>query len=382
MKKKLSNILLSLFSICILLLLLEGVVRLLVPEKFYQFSPGTQDWTGDDLIGWRNKPNYEDVSMRIGRVVKFKTNMDGFRPANAVREKKNGVVRVMLVGNSTVTARDIPEQETIHYYLDSLLDLSGQEYEVINAGVLGYATDQSLLHIQQQIGNYHPDVVCYGYCINDLYANNSGFYSGVYKADFELLNGQLQLVPLEKANTDILNATRSNSIRDLIQHSALYGLLRPAIQQIRIKMSKQAELDQGGMNDLDRYNHPVEDEPLFLKLAALVKEMDKTCQQDSALFIFYPHPEVMTVWPAYRKKIGKEDVSPYIFEKKLAEVASKDSVHFVGMVEHFLDNQQRGPFHLLPNDPHCNASGYMLQAEVLAKYILEKRTASDETNHN
>ncbi len=369
MKKLLSNLIASLFSIVVLFIILEIGVRVFVPAEYYVVTRGNHDWEEDELLGWKNKAHYEDVAIRHNKLVRYETNEDGFRPATIARKKNGNVIRVMLFGNSTVNAREVPESETIHFYLDSLLNLTSQRYEVINAGVLGYATDQALLNIERHIDTYSPDIVCYGYCINDLYANSSGLYSGLYKPYFELENGSLQLVPLEKQNTDILGATRSFSIADLLQYSALWGIMRPYIEQVKIKYSKQAELDQGGMNEIDRYQKPVEGEPHFQKLAMLVDRMDDACEKNGIAFFFYPHPEAVTVWPPYRKLIGKENLHPNIIENKLREIADMDSTQFVGMVDHFIKNENKGPFHLLPKDPHCNAMGYRLQAEVLSTYI-------------
>ncbi len=369
MKKLLSNIFASLLSLLVLFVVLEMGVRVFVPTEYYVVTRGTHDWEEDGLLGWKNKANYEDVAIRHKKLVRYKTNEDGFRPATVAREKGGDVIRVMLFGNSTVNAREVPENETIHFYLDSLLNLAGQRYEVINAGVLGYATDQTLLNIERNIGTYSPDIVCYGYCINDLYANNSGVYSGLYKPHFELEGDSLRFVPLEKQNTDILSATRSFSIANLLQYSALWGLMRPYIQQVKIKFSKQAELDQGGMSEIENYGKPVAGQPHFQKLAKLIRRMDDACEKNGIAFFFYPHPEAVTVWPPYRKLIGKEGLSPNIIEDKLREIAAMDSTQFVGMVGHFIENENKGPFHLLPKDPHCNGTGYQLQAEVLSAYI-------------
>jgi len=371
MKKLLSNLLASLLSLVLLFVFLEIGVRLLVPDKYYLVTQSASDWDGDSELGWKNKPNYEDVAIRHGKLVDYKTNQDGFRPATAVPQKKEGCIRVMLFGNSTVNAREVPANETIHFYLDSLLNLGAQRYEVINAGVLGYATDQTLLNIERNLDIYSPDIVCYGYCINDLYVNASGEYSGLYKPYFQLENDSLVLMPMEKQNTDILGATRSFSIADLLQYSAFWGLLRPYVQKAKIRFSKQAELDQGGMNEIELYERPIADNEHFVRLAKLVERMGRSCVKKGASFFFYPHPEVVTVWPPYRNLVGKENLSPFIIENKLQEIATLDSVEFVGMVDHFLKNENKGPFHLLPVDPHCNSTGYLLQAEVLSAHIRD-----------
>ena len=246
MKKVLSNLLTSLISILVLLVILEILVRLFIPSENYTLTSTAGDWAADATIGWKNKGDFQDLTMRHGKLIDYHTNVDGFRPHNAVPEKEADEVRVMLFGNSTVAARDVLEEETLHHLLDSILDLSGENYSVINAGVQGYSTDQVLLNIQSQVKKYKPDFVLYGFCINDLYANLSDEYSGLHKPYFTIESEGLKFHALKEQNADILKATSGYSFRDLIQKSAFYGMLRPYIQQVRIKYSEQAQLDQGG----------------------------------------------------------------------------------------------------------------------------------------
>lgn len=370
MKKFLSNLLTSFISILILLILLEVVVRVFIPKENYTLTSTAADWANDSIIGWRNKSNYEDLTFRHGKMIHYKTNADGFRPYTSEPEKDAGEVRVMLFGNSTVAARDVLEENTLHHLLDSLLDLSGTNFTVINAGVQGYSTDQVLLNIQQQVKKYQPDIACYGFCINDLYANLSGEYSGLHKPRFSIKNDELELQPLEKQNTDILKTTSEYSIRDLLQKSAFYGVMRPFIQQARIKYSEQAQLDQGGVNDFERYQKPWQEDEYFNLFSKLLAAMEEACEQNSTQFFLYAHPELVTVWQPYREATGGTDLPNDLIENRLQEIASHDSVQFVRMVDHFLVNKDKGPFHLLPRDPHCNGMGYLLQAEVLADYIL------------
>ena len=47
-------------------------------------------------------------------------------------------------------------------------------------------------------------------------------------------------------------------------------------------------------------------------------------------------------------------------------MARATGVEFCPLISHFELHQDRGPFHLLPKDPHCNGVGYEMTAEVLS----------------
>ncbi|MEZ4933752.1 MAG: SGNH/GDSL hydrolase family protein [Saprospiraceae bacterium] len=367
-KNILSGLFTSFISLIVLLLLLEGGVRLFVEESVYIIVLGEDTWAKDDVTGWTNKSNFEITRKSRGEWLTFKTNEDGMRPYTAKREKEENVFRVMLIGNSTVAALDVTENVSIHYLLDSLLNVDGLTAEVINAGVNGYSTDQTLLALKKNIELYHPDLVAYGFCMNDLLANASTSAYGKNKPAYKLENGKLIALPLPAPNNDIGNSMDKTSIRSIIANSAFYGVLRPYVQKTRMALADQEKINQGG--DFSYFEKPI-DAPELKLLSLLLLEMENTCEKYGAKFLFYCHPEVATVWPPYREAVGYEDLPVDILENKLKEIADSDSLEFVPMVDYFLSQLDRGPFHLLPDDPHCNGQGYLLQAECLGKFVKQ-----------
>jgi len=142
-----------------------------VPEPLWRFHEGTHDWNVDEVIGWANRPGL-DVSnrMRTG-VVRHRTNADGLVPAESVRERAPDRLRVMVFGDSMVVGRDVAQDRIYTARLEALLCARGLDVEVINAGVLGYSTDQALLLMERWVPVYGPDLVLYGSTSNDFGGN-------------------------------------------------------------------------------------------------------------------------------------------------------------------------------------------------------------------
>ena len=371
-KNILSGLFTSFISLTVLLLLLEGGVRLFVDESTYIIVLGEDTWAKDDVTGWTNKANFEITRKSRGKWLTFKTNGDGVRPYTVERKKKEDVFRVMLIGNSTVAALDVTENVSIHYLLDSLLNAKSLHSEVINAGVNGYSTDQTLLALKKNIVLYNPDLVAYGFCMNDLLANASTNAYGKNKPAYKLENGNLVEVPLPAPNYEIGKSIDKTSLRSIIANSAFYGVLRPYVQKTRMAFADQEEINQGG--DFSYFEKPI-DTPELKLLSLLLCEMKNTSEKHGAKFLFYCHPEVATVWPEYRDAVGFENMPSNILENKLMEIADSDSLDFVPTVDYFLKQIERGPFHLLPDDPHCNGMGYLLQAECLSQFIVQNISA-------
>lgn len=371
-KVLLKNILTFSISILVTLILCEIIVRLFVPTERYLFSDATTDWRTDDLIGWKNKENYSESKLMNNLIVTYQSNQDGLMPKDATREKVKNTIRILLVGNSTVMGRSVASKARIHNQLDSVFNKKGLKTETINASVQGYATDQCILTLEKLLPLYNPDIVLYGYCDNDFYANLSSSYSGLSKPYYSLEKDSL-IVHLPTKNEKIERYGDKYSIRSLIQYSALYGLIRPFIQQIRLLTNKkQAVLDQG-ISHVKYMNKAKLDTNAVNLFTHLIKEMDSLCKKNNTQFMFYSHPSLESSWKPYVEKLTTpKQYKTYNFfymEENLKKMAKDAGVEFIPMTDYFLNQQERGEFHLLPNDPHCNPKGYLLQAENISTYI-------------
>lgn len=380
MKIKLAcqNLVIIVFSICLCVLMLEIGVRLFVPKAYWQFHDFTSDWQLDKVIGWVQKPNL-DVTDRTeyGWLVRFQTNKDGLIPASAERPRITGKMRIMIFGDSTVVGRSVPYENIVSTQLQNCLQSKNIEAEVINAGVQGYCTDQSLLLMERLIPLYHPDIVIYGFCQNDLGENQTSEAHSQAKPSFKLLaSGEAEVIPpilKDKIDPGV------TGLRKWIQSIALYRFLQPKIFKLRVKIGGWNNHKNAVIDELDNYYISQEalntiNWPLF---GYLLKRMKTISGTNGAQFLFYSHPALQEVWDPYIKNIEQyhglkdDQYDRYAIEKKLTEIAQKDHILFIPMIDWFLKHRSEGPFHLLPRDPHCNQEGYRLIGEKLSNPCIQ-----------
>jgi len=373
------NIFLLSLTIFISLCICEYGVRKFTPEYLWKFRDATSDWELDSELGWVQKPNLDVQSLTgHGWMVRFRTNIDGFTPSTAVRDRKKDLVRIMIFGDSTVVGRAVPQDHTLHVFLQKELERQGWNVEVYNAGVQGYSTDQSLLAMQRFLPLYKPDIVLYGLCDNDFGGISESRVTKNNKPRFTLdPDNNLTVIPSEAQNKI---SEFGSGWRLLLQKSALYRFLQPTILRLRAKVGgwKMRNL-LGVANNLYYDPSTVEkyDWPLF---ELLVTKMKQIAEENSATFYFYLHPAVGEVWEPYIQKTKRELNLPdsqynrYVLEHRLIKIANKREIGFVPLIDFFLKKQSDGPFHLLPRDPHANQVGYELTAKALAnKLIFEKK---------
>ena len=229
------NSLLVFASLVLSVALFEGGLRLFIPQSRWEFFDGSMDWELDSRVGWVQRPNLDVISDRIFPwTVHFQTNADGLAPPQARRSKPPDLKRIMIFGDSTVVGRWVPQDKTVTAQLQRMLRDRGLPVEVINAGVQGYSTDQVLLRIEQLVPIYKPDVVLYCLCANDFGGNVRSQAYGQAKPRFIFSkDGSLELIP-PKLHEKIQHSYLG--LRTIIQYSALYQMLRPALTELRAKL--------------------------------------------------------------------------------------------------------------------------------------------------
>jgi hypothetical protein len=362
----------------------EIAVRAAVPARLWRFRDATFDWQVHPRLGWVQRPNL-DVETRTdqGAVVRFRTNADGLTPFSAARERQAGVLRVLIVGDSTVVGRLVPQEATIHAQLERVLRARGRLVEVLNAGVEGYSTDQSLLRLEALLPLYRPHIVLHGICDNDLPGNAAAGASRLPKPRFRLqADGSLRETP--PAPGGRIDAFAASAWRRALRHWATYRLVRPALHLWQARRAGNAERARLGLPPDVYWKAGAADAldwPLF---GALVARMRDAAQSAGARLVLYAHPAPAEVWDPYVAAVRREaGWAPGVYdrhalESRFSRIAGRLGVPFCPQIDAFVARADRGPFHLLPHDPHCIASGYALTAELLAQ-ALETTGSLDST---
>lgn len=368
----------------------EILIRLLIPLPQWRFLDARIDWQVDPEIGWVQKGNISSKHDygEFGWTISFRTNPDGLLPSTTVRPKDPGIFRILILGDSTVVGRAVPEENRIHVRLQARLRERGRPAEVINAGVQGYSTDQELLWMKRLLPLYKPDLILLSVCQNDFDANRSKKAMGISKPLFHVKDGKI--VTLEPPDLEGLRIRMEDPFRfsRLIQRSALYSFFRPQIFLLRERFGlvDNEDILLGGPS---RFYGDAEFAGTtdFDTCEGILKEMKKTAEEHGARFAFFSHPHLEEVWDPhiamiekrFRLKEGQYD--RYRLERKLKEIAERKGLEFCPVVDFFRKNKNSGPFHLLPRDPHCNPEGYRIMADLLADFISAKFGLMPSSGH-
>jgi len=98
-------------------------------------------------------------------------NSDGLRNRERTVDKPPSVFRILALGDSVTYGLGVERDKAWAGKLESLLNLDGPAgvtYEVLNLGVPGYGIGQIVERFKKKGLKYHPDLVIYGYWLNDI----------------------------------------------------------------------------------------------------------------------------------------------------------------------------------------------------------------------
>ena len=157
-------------SLLILLLVIEGVVRI------YEIQELPCQMVGKDAFNEIDKSIQEQICKDSRNIIYIEPdilryapnlhtdtlniNSFGFRGPEITQEKPNDVFRVFIVGGSTTFGSgSISDHHTIPGYLQEIFNQNGQNVEIINAGIAsGYSYTEKYL-IENDLIPFDPDLI-------------------------------------------------------------------------------------------------------------------------------------------------------------------------------------------------------------------------------
>lgn len=243
----LKNLILLLVTCLVMLLLTEGILRL-TGVSYPVFS----DF--DELRGFKLRPGKSGFYEGEGQS-NISINSLGYRDLERTLEKPTNVVRIAVLGDSFVEARQVEHEDTFSSVLDRDLDkcgaFSGRSVEVLNFGVGGYNTTQALLTLEKDAIRFDPDIVILGmFAGNDISNNSTKTMGGqswkMGSPAHKIENGNLALQPASQPplySVLLYEATHRSRLLELVNQVRRGLAEKKNVRRLEEK-SKQLEGEQ------------------------------------------------------------------------------------------------------------------------------------------
>ena len=205
------------------------------------------------MLLWVGKPS-PSLTWTDNRGIDYHHNSAGIRSDKEFDKiPSENVLRIALFGDSYTYGSAANLEDTWAYHLEQELMSQGIPNEVLNFGVGGYGIDQAYLRWLHEGKLYHPDIVVFGYMVDDIPRNANIF------------RGLLRLSKGGKMNGTIYSKPR------FIMDSEALSLIENPANTIDELFNAYVTLDNDSLRHYDMYYDP-DKRNIFLhsKLIALL----------------------------------------------------------------------------------------------------------------
>ncbi|GJL78745.1 MAG: hypothetical protein NPINA01_17340 [Nitrospinaceae bacterium] len=366
------NFVLVVTSILFPILLIELFVTFVLDIRVPSYDPG-RFFKNDPITGWSKKTDSEGYWYLYfdGTKNYVRNNSHGFtdRERKIVKSKP----RIALIGDSTTEFWEAEEENRGQFLMEERLK---GEWEVLNFGVRGFATDQTYLLLKHSGMKFSPDVVIYTFCINDIGEN--GVTS--YKPYFHLEEGKKQNPILKNFPVpERVDWNKKSQIsfhegvdKVLNHYSFLYRRVSQIIKFNPVGRNANFSLDEQGELKMYKKVYDTWDEHLWALQFALILEMKRFLDSQGVRFLLVEgvygnvlDPERMA-WSIdhYGDVFDPEKVT-----RLLKEFSEREQIPFLSIQDQV--KRRRIPITdiMHPEDyVHLNAAGIKLYSD----WVLEK----------
>jgi lysophospholipase L1-like esterase len=366
LKNIVSGMMLSCASVVLTLLLLEGAVRVFLPQYLISDvirpDPVLPFRFQENASGRMSYPGEFDVAVRI--------NGQGLRAdEDYTYAKPEGVVRIAILGDSMTFGQGVEASQAYPKVLESLLKAGKRECQVLNFGVFSWGPGEYYAYLKNDVLRYHPDIVAVGF-----------FLGGDF---FDTVNSKVVVQDGEL----VVNSSRSGGMLEsrkftqfipfsswLRGHSHLFRLAGVAL------FSPKEIVVSGYRYDL---NKPYEDmlysphsnvflrddpQSIFSLNQAVIKAMAAAVNDTGGRFVVILIPESKQV-----KTASIEGLDYSIPNRAMADFLHAAGIPFVDATEALRRASDNAYY---PQEGHLNPVGHRLVAEAVAELLVGILTES------
>jgi hypothetical protein len=316
------------------IILAEITARVIFPG----WAPARQEpvtySTYDDLLGWTYTPNQRGRLNHNDFSVEIFTNSQGMSDSEYSVER-TWKKRMLVLGDSFGVGFGVEHHERF----SEILENAHPDWEIINASVSGYSTDQQFLFLKKRGIAFKPDVVLLLFFKNDFVGNVLAENYWHFKPFYVIERGQLKL-----QNVPVPNQTSMQRLRLFFNYnSCLIRKIYPGVvRRLRRLVSRKtgnSGKDSGVVQRMgDVTNH-------------LITAMKELCQRNDSIFILVSIP-MNVEGRTFLQKITEEEKIPYLPLDAYFE-STVTSVRF-------------------SYDPHWNAKGHEIAANAIDAFLRKQ----------
>jgi len=322
----------ALFGSVVAIIFAECAARVVFP----QWAPGREErvkfWTYSELLGWEHLPNQRGRFNHQDFSVDVVINSYGMRDDEySIRRTEKR--RMLVLGDSFAWGFGVEHQERF----SEVLENTHSDWEIINASVSGYGTDQQLLSLKSKAKEFKPDVVLLLFCENDFENNSHAKEYWYFKPFFVVEGGKLKLqnVPIPKSTI------KQRLDRFFLGRTFLGPRLYSPVERVCSLASRRVAT---------RETNAAGEQTMYDVTHHLITAMNDVSRKEGAQFVLVSIPtnEGKRTW--------------------LQQVAKMESIPYLPLDKYF---DSTGADVSFPHNAHWTARGHAIAASAIDAFLRE-----------
>ena len=349
-------------------------------------NPTQMLYRPDPYFGWGHTPGDSFQRVTNGRSVEIQINSLGLRSPETAYEKKPGTMRVLVLGDSFTEAFQVPAESIYPSRIEQLLNTrNAREYEVINAGVAGYGTDNALLFYRHEGYKYDADVVLLSlYVGNDIRNNwyrldtidSGGLRKPYFSPGPDGL--ELNMYPFDR------HSSLTTRIKIFLNRNVrLYSFARELRDRLRSREIPAGRGDDGAPPtvplDMQLFDSSVNENweiawSVTEQLIGMLRDEVEAAGQRFVVALIPTKAQVHRhYWQAFLADMEGLDLSDFRLDwptERLRRILESRGIEFIDLAPAFREQAAAADSELyIPDDGHWNEAGHDIAAATIAGYL-------------
>ena len=359
------NLLLVFIVSIISLILVEILLRLFLPQNLnYTMFDGN--------LMYKHTPNLEFRYSRqeFNHLIKF--NPKGLRDYEYNYSKGRNIYRILILGDSFPEALQVNLNETFIKILEQKLNGRHKKYEVINAGVGGYGTENELLFFETEGIKYNPDLVVLAFASNDV---DDNLFSPLISVKNNKLTKNIP-VKISLPKSFMLYCSGYFHLCALTQQVLLQSLkenefLRIVFDKLRLSSRGNSKkiTAKSGLDIYTKENSEIFEKGLNETFLTLL-EFGSIMKENNVKFVIFLVPSKEQVddglYKAFLQKYGlnKNDADAVKLQKLVTAFAQSSNISVINPLGYLKERNINNSFYF-NIDGHFNKNGHKAIADFL-----------------
>ncbi|MFP6640788.1 MAG: SGNH/GDSL hydrolase family protein [Myxococcota bacterium] len=346
-RKVLGQIPFLVFIAVISLVLMEIGSRFLFPA-WAPVSGDRKFWQYDPELGWSGVPDAKGRMQSIDFSVDVSLNSDGLRDSEYPVKRVAGKKRMLLMGDSFGWGFGVEQDEIFIEQIEA----RNEGWEIINASVSGYGTDQEYLYYVERGHRYQPDVVMLLFHAGNDFTNSASATQYWHNKPLFLLRGE----ELELSSVPVPGISLPQRLASYISANTYFlRMASSLVMKWRAAFTSAPSVLETGapasgvsgkiLQESDGVSRPLEAEE---RIVRLMLALNRAVREDGGRLVV----------------IGTPTRNEVFHDARFLD----SGIHFFSLSNIFRDVEERVVFE---HDSHWNAAGHSILADDVERELRE-----------